>query len=78
MKKLLLFVLSVFIISTVLAIDRSGNKTLWDLDIKGFYLEKWDKNQVDSAIMYGFNTLVIRDASTISSPPLDLNIYELT
>ncbi len=57
MRKLFFF----FAVLSLFALDRYGERTIWDFEIKGVYMEKWNAELAAAARRFGFDTVVLRE-----------------
>ncbi len=76
-KVALLLFLLLGLTGNSVAVDRYGHKTLWDIQLRGFFLPRWDSVLVKSGLDLGLNTLFLGESGVPGEVPRGLEVYQL-
>ncbi len=74
MRKAFIFLIIAFFIS---GLDRYGDRTIWDLDVKGVFLRKPSLQLIERARRHGFNCIFIPQKATLKGTD-DLRVYRIS
>ncbi len=78
MKRIALLLFFLFgLKGSSVAVDRYGHKTLWDLQLRGFFLARWDSVLAKSGLDLGLNALFLGESCAPGDVPQGLEVYQL-